>query len=104
MPPPDLAFGRGQLLTHNPGWEGWGLRPDVICLRRRIRLVRLCVVVAWCTRALKSCFFTIYTHHTISPSAVPTAASYLPSISGVGALPELILASEERLVGLWRKI
>ena len=21
--PPDLAFGRGQLLTHNPGWEGW---------------------------------------------------------------------------------
>ena len=25
-------------------WEGWGLRPDVICLRRRIRLVRLCVV------------------------------------------------------------
>ena len=29
-------------------WEGWGLRPDVICRRRRIRLVRLCVVVA-CT-------------------------------------------------------
>ena len=28
------------------GWEGWGFRPDVICLRRRIRLVRLCVVVA----------------------------------------------------------
>ena len=28
------------------GGEGWGLRPDVICLRRRIRLVRLCVVVA----------------------------------------------------------
>ena len=24
---------------------------DVICLRRHIRLVRLCVVVAWCTRA-----------------------------------------------------
>ena len=36
-------------------WEGWGLRPDVICLRRHIRFVRLCVcrhvVVAWCTRA-----------------------------------------------------
>ena len=28
------------LLGVDGGWEGWGFRPDVICLRRRIRLVQ----------------------------------------------------------------